>query len=292
MVANRPLDYVRAFTCGMTKAERERRILLMLRAFVDESGTGRKDGFFVMGAIVAFAVKWEEFVTPWAEILKAGSPVPYFRASSFRSEEWRTEQHITKQEADEKTEALARLFTYPPLLFSVCASVKKQDYRAAITGEKLHKGAGKLGSLWLNTPYAYCFHNIVALTIETIVNKLGIVGDMVDFVFDRNDPLFDAANAMFRGLRNRFEDQQWRTTLGDVIPGNDEVVIPLQAADFLAGRLKDHRAAPTSDTAVELLTVSGTGDSNITRDITRARLDNFAKRLPKKGDAYLRTGKE
>jgi Protein of unknown function (DUF3800) len=262
-------------------------IQVMLRAFVDESGTGGRDGVFVMGAVVAFVVKWEEFVTPWCEILQNGTPVPYFRTSSFRSEEWRTERRISKKHADEKTEALSRGFTYPPLLFSVCVSVKKQDYREAITEKKLYKGAGKLGSLWLKTPYAYCFHNIVALTLEKIVDQLGIGGDIVDFVFDRNDPLFDAANAMFRELRHSFDDTRWRATLGDVIPANDEVLIPLQAADLLAGRLKDYCEAPTSDSARAVLAVSGTGDRNITRHITRARLDNFAKSLPKKGGALL-----
>lgn len=95
-VVNAPRDYVRALTCGMTKADRERRLLVMLRAYLDESSSGDSHGRFVIAGFVAFCHEWEDFAELWAAVLAAPPSVPYFRMSSFRSEEWRKEHGITK----------------------------------------------------------------------------------------------------------------------------------------------------------------------------------------------------
>jgi len=285
MKRNTPRDYFRALTCGLSARERERRILTMLRAYVDESGSPGHNGIFVMGGLIAFNLEWEAFLEPWAVVLGEDTAVPFFRTASFRDPVWRATHGLGADAANSKTEALAGIITYPPMAFSVCCSVQKKDYRDIVVKSGAYKRAGKLGRLWLKTPYAYCFHNIIALTLEKIVNKLGIVGDAVDFVFDRNDPLFDAANAMLRELR-KSTVPEWRTTLGDVIPANDETVLPLQAADLLAGRLRDYCTSPKDAGVYEsLLSVSGKGDSNITSHIRPDQLHALVERI-KRGPAW------
>jgi hypothetical protein len=247
----------------------------MLRAFVDESGTAGRDGIFVMAGLVAFAVKWDEFVESWSS---AVSPCPFYRTASYKDPAWCATNNVGDPVG--QTEKLARLITYPPLLFSVCCTVQKGEYREIVTNSGALRKAGRLGKLWLKTPYAYCLHNIVALTLEKIVNKLGIRGDVVDFVFDRNDPLFDAANQMFRELRNSMKEESWRSTLGDVASGNDERLGPLQAADLLAGRLKDYCGNPKDPKLrTDLLAVSGVDRNNVTRHIRSAKLEQLAHSL-------------
>jgi len=243
----------------------------MLRAFVDESGSAGRDGIFVMGGLVAFASKWDEFIEPWDAALRADVAAPFFRTASFRSLDWRTAHGLSIDDANRKTEALARTITYPPILFSVCCSAQKKDYRDIVVNSGAPRKAGRLGKLWLKTAYAYCFHNVISLTLEMIVNKLCISGDVVDFVFDRNDPLFDAANKMLRELRKCLKILEWSKTLGVAIPGDDEKILPLQAADLLAGRLKDHCSSPKDvEIRKSLLSVSSEEeDKNITLHITR-----------------------
>jgi len=285
-VVNTPRDYVRALTCGLTAHDRERCVLAMLKAFVDESGSAGRDGIFVMGGLVAFASKWDEFVEPWDAALRADVAAPFFRTASFRSPDWRTAHGLSIDDANRKTEALAKIITYPPILFSVCCSVQKKDYRDIVVDSGVIGNSGRLGKLWLKTPYAYCFHNVIALTLEKIVNKLRIVGDVVDFLFDHNDPLFDAANAMLRELRKAMTIPGWRETLGDVIPGDDERLIPLQAADLLAGRLKDHCSSPKDAVIREsLLSVSGKDGDNITRHARPGRLKELV-RVIRQGRAW------
>lgn len=254
----------------------------MLRAFVDESGSPGREGIFTMGGVIAFNIKWEELILAWDFTLKSGKAIPFFRTANLRSRDWRNLHGLSVNDANEKTEALARLMTYPPLLFSVCCSLDKQDYREVITDRGLHR-RDRLCNLWLNTPYAYCLHNTVALVLEKVVNRIGITGDVVDFVFDRNDPLFDSVNAMFRELRQTLSVQGWSETLGDVIQGSPQRTIPLQIADLMAARLKDYCTSRTTEDKNSLLAVSGAGDNNITRHITRSRLEGLATHLERGG---------
>lgn len=279
-VVNNPKDFIRALTCGMTAHDRERRLLATLRAYVDESGSAGRDGIFVMAGLVAFVMDWEEAAQSWETVLRSGTPVPFFRTASFRSKEWRSEHKLSVDDANSKAESLAQAVRYPPLLFSVCCSVQKTDYREIIADSGVCNKAGKIGKLWLKTPYAYCFNNVISLTLEMIVSKLGIVGDVVDFVFDRNDSLFDASNEMLRELRKVLKPEGWRETLGDAIPGDDRKLLPLQAADLLAGKLKDHCSLPgNADVLKSLLSVSGEGDRNITLHAGPKQLRNLASRI-------------
>jgi hypothetical protein len=264
-VVNAARDHVHALSCGLTTRERERRALAVLRAYVDDSGSSGRDGFYVMAGIVAPTFVWDDFVDPWAEILNSGVPVPFFRQANFRDPEWRKAHGISKEQAEAKTNQLANAIKYPPLLFSVCCSVSKQQYREAITDPQLWRNAGRIGKLWLKTPYAFCFHQMIGLTLRQMVNYLGLAGEVVDFVFDRNEPLFDAANVMLRELRPTLQPKGWSEALGDAIPGNDEKVIPLQSADLVAGRLKDHCSTPKNkDIYKSLVGVTGIGNNNIT----------------------------
>jgi hypothetical protein len=71
------------------------------------------------------------------------------------------------------------------------------------------------------------------------VRDLGIVGDQVDFVFDRENELFDNANDLLRRTR-RFFDPALFHMCGDAIQRDEDRVLPLQAADLIAGVAKDH----------------------------------------------------
>ncbi len=287
---NTPQGFVHALTCGMRKGLRQKRIFAMLRAFVDESASSSRQGVFVMAGLVAFCCEWERFADNWYNALCAYPPIPFFRMSSLRDPEWRAKNGLSDKQALEKTEKLSGLLRYPPILFSVVCSVRKSEYRQIITADREIVGrGGRLHNLWFKTPYNYCFHNIVNMTLRR-VEELGIVGDVVDFVFDRNDPLFDAANEMLRAIRVRPLDQfglrePLLTMLGDAIHANDETLVPLQAADLLAARVKDYRDNP-SDRIVEsaVLAASGAADHNVTLYVKKPKLERPARALKKVRD--------
>lgn len=285
IVSNLPSDYVRTLVCGLGQKDRDRRLLFMLKAFIDESSSRDANGIFVMGGFVAFVSEWERLSEQWEHVLKSDPVVPFYRTTYFRDPRWREEHGLDRATAMCKTEALAYLLTYPPLLFSVCVSVDKQEYRDVIeTSGILQKRIGRTGRLWLKTPYSYCFHNLIAITLRKLVGNLDIRGDVVDFVFDRNEPHFDAANKMLRAMRQQgFGDipQSWASTLGDAVPGNDETLNPLQMADLLAGRLKDHCSNNNPQFLRALLAVSGAGDGNITFHARKHHIEKLIHKMVK-----------
>jgi hypothetical protein len=50
--------------CGFPKGTAERRLFLMLNAFVDGSGPGHNNGRYVMAGYVAFCPIWSDIAEP------------------------------------------------------------------------------------------------------------------------------------------------------------------------------------------------------------------------------------
>jgi hypothetical protein len=251
----------------------------MLRAYVDESSPADGHGRFVIAGYVSFCHEWEDFTDLWASTLAAAPAVPYFRMASFRDKKWREEHGITKEEADAKTEALASLIREPYFLFSCACSISHDEFREIITPQARRFRLGRL--TWLKTPYNMVFQRLVRIVLWKII-KLGIVGDQVDFVFDDNDALFDDANKLRRELRTTL-NEPYRSLLGEVIPGDNEKLKPLQVADLLAARLKDHCVDPKNIALETLLReITGKGDKNATRHLSRSEVEAFAAELATK----------
>ena len=53
----------------------------MLRAFVDDSGSGGDSKWFVLAGYVGTVQQWELFDAPWIAALHAFPPIEYFKAS-------------------------------------------------------------------------------------------------------------------------------------------------------------------------------------------------------------------
>jgi hypothetical protein len=236
-----------------------------------------------MAGLVGFTSAWETFTDSWESVLKEPPSVPYFRLADFRNPAWRATHDISEDEAVKKINRLSSCLTNPPILFSVCVSVQKDDYRDIVTNSGILTKLRRNERLLLNTPYSFCFQNVIGRTVQKLVDELSIMGDVVDFVFDRNEPLFDAANTTFRTIRDAGNlPKGWREALGDAEPKNDETLLPLQAADLLAGVFKDHCSSPY-DSAIKshLLSISGNRnpEHNITLHARPHRLNKFVASL-------------
>jgi hypothetical protein len=264
----------------MTRAERERRLLVMLRAYVDESDAGTRGGIFTISGYVAFMPQWCDLTEEWTRVLETTPSVPYFRTASFRDKDWRDEHGVSCQDLDAKIAALESLLHESPhILFSSIFTLSKDLFRSIVGPEASHfTRIGRVGKTWLKTPYNYAFQHFVRFTLRKVA-MLDISGDQVDFVFDHNDALFDDASALLRELRKTMEEP-YRSMLGDAIPGDDKKLKPLQAADFLAARVKDCFTNTNDKTLLESLRfVAGKGDRNITVKTRLQDLERFANNL-------------
>jgi hypothetical protein len=89
---------------------------------------------------------------------------------------------------------------------------------------------------FVNNKYERVGHPpIIAMVLQYQVN-LGET-EKVDFIFDEGDSAFDESAAMFREFRDKRPfPPALKAIAGTVTTGNDKVLMPLQAADLLAGQ--------------------------------------------------------
>ena len=251
---------------GYPRGTVERRLLLMLSAFFDGSGPGHSNGRYVMAGFVSFCPTWGDIAEEWRKILDTRPAIPKFKMSLARNQEWRESIGITQTQMDDKIEQLSALVQPPRTLFSVICSISQPEFRMIVTeteaqGNKHLRSI--LGKFTFKTAYALLFHNAISATLNKI-RSLGIVGDQVDFVFDRENELFDNANILLKRTR-RFFDPESYTMLGDAIQRDDDKVLPLQSADLIAALSKDQCNDPENmDLRNKIVKISGTGDYNAT----------------------------
>jgi len=219
----------------------------MLNAFFDGSGPGHSDGRYVMAGYVAFCPTWADIAEEWAATLAETPSIPKFKLSLSRSKEWRDQVGISEDQMQNKITQLSALVAPPKTLFSVICSISEPDFKRVVeeTGVSGNKQVrAVLGKYAFKTAYTTLFHNVVARTLNQ-VRMLGITGDQVDFVFDRENELFDNANSILRDMR-RFFDPELFTMCGDAIQRDEDKVLPLQAADLIAGISKDQCQDPNN----------------------------------------------
>ena len=248
----------------------------MLSAFFDGSGPGHSNGRYVMAGYVAFCPTWAEIAEQWAGVLAETPSIPKFKLGLSRSKEWRDQIGIDHDQMKNKVGRLTELVAPPKTLFSVICSISEPDFERVVkeTGIRGNKQVrAVLGKHAFNTAYTTLFHNVVGRTLGKI-RDLGIVGDQVDFVFDRENELFDNANAILRSTR-RFFDPTAFHMCGDAVQRDEDKVLPLQAADLIAGIAKDHCNDPTNpEIRDRILEVAGKGEHNATLHLTEQHIRN------------------
>lgn len=282
-VVNTPRDYIQALVCGYPKALRERTLLCMLRAFADESDAGSKTkGVLTVSGYVGFCVKWEQFSEEWNTAVcsnDAFSRVGYFKAIALKSAKWRKEHNVTKGDVNQVHQKLIPIIQKWYQSYSVVATVSCEDHAKIIVPSRFGNDP------WLAHPYYFAYHVFVSTALYHAVSEIGILGDRMDFVFDRNEPITDRANEMFRHIRNSPDlDPKYSDMMGDAIPGDDTKLPPLQAADVLASRAKDHCREPHNrKISRNLLAISGSGNENVTWHLRHKNLLEFTEWLLERG---------
>ena len=202
----------------------------------------------------------------------------YFKMEAVYSKKWQKNHNVTRGAANAKLAKFIPLIQKSYILFSCISTLSCTDHAEVIRNSEFG------GDPWLSNPYYFCYHDFVARALFHAA-RLGIVGDQMDFVFDRNGVITDRANEMFQWIRNLPElSRDIASMMGDAVPGCDKKLPPLQAADILAYRVMEHCANPSNRKVhSRLLGISGTGDCNVTHHWRREGLQSFLDRLRRCG---------
>jgi hypothetical protein len=218
----------------------------MLTAYLDESSDDR---VYTVAGFMATDDCWTRFSAEWEGVLKCDPAISHFKMHDVRTS--RTNgvfKNHSMQRRLEKTESLIHvlnkhLSTSTDFAGSVVMDVKAyKEILQPILNPKLRN------------PYLWCFQGILVCYSSWIREMLP--DHKTDFVFDDNKKEFRDALKLYELVANLPAFVESRCYVGAIKPGDDKRVMPLQAADMLAGQVRLYGRERDSATFMQSITRS------------------------------------
>jgi hypothetical protein len=228
-----PFIQVIPHLCGLSKAKRERRRLIMAKVFVDDSGNSAEEPLMWLGGWVGEVPTWDQFADQWHAALVAPNPKPirYFKHYEARSLTGNFER-FTELEAVEKTSNLARVLANGHAIYGVAYCLSRPFLNRMIERHAINRVHP-----YLKDPFYTCLNCIVGYVIGSQYQHYP--NDKVDFIFDGTQGSKQANRVMAQWDTIRdLLPEPLPTNVGSVLPMNDLDVLPLQAADLFVGQLR------------------------------------------------------
>jgi hypothetical protein len=229
-----PVSHVVPHLCGLPSDKRRTRRLLMYRCFVDDSGRDSEDIALILGAWAARVEFWDTWSDRWVEGLERERRIDYFKNSEARALKGCFDG-FTRTEASVKQAELATLLTNVPVIGFI-VTIDRRMYKAIVEGQAVRHRGKVLPDL--RDPFFVAFHHLVPLVI-TWHFHLGVT-DRIDFIFDGNDSdvALRRSRVMYESIKSSMTDEPSYPLMGSIHPGDDKELMPLQAADLLAGQMR------------------------------------------------------
>jgi Protein of unknown function (DUF3800) len=245
-----------SLVCGYGKANRDAKLLVMLKAYFDDSSGDEGSKTMLLAGCVQRYDVWANFSISWEAALASSPSIKYLHMSEARSLQgeffrWKA------RDRDAKLRTLAGVICdYEPWILVAWMSRSEHD--------RVLKPA---------SPYIIR-HAYFLLFYATIVklahwhHHKGITMP-VDFVFDNQGKIGDAAVIWYRHFKS-LEKPEVASLLGSSpVFQDDKLVVPLQAADMLAWhwrRRKDHPDEDSSQWPTAPLSELERGEVNIPKE--------------------------
>jgi hypothetical protein len=215
----------------------------MFKCFVEDSGKEALDSpVFVLSSWTARVDDWERFSDAWDTSLSANNPrsLGYNKGHRyFRHHDAVTQKDcfagFSPQEAALKTTNLAWLLVGLRVA-GISVVVPHDEYREFVKNKAIIR-RGKLRPEQKH-PFYIAFAHLVP-RIHALHYHSGFM-DKIDFIFDgdKTDRALRDCIRTFGNIKYDFKDEIWYPLMGEMIPGDDKELAPLQAADMLAGQMR------------------------------------------------------
>lgn len=72
---------IRSMYCGLPRDKWDRRLLVSLTAYIDDSGSGGDSQYYVLGGYVASVTDWDLFTKDWIAELHNKPEIDYFKSA-------------------------------------------------------------------------------------------------------------------------------------------------------------------------------------------------------------------
>jgi hypothetical protein len=212
-------DLLDVLTCGLPKHNREKRLFLMLAAYVDDSGSEGSGPVFVLAGYVSDTNRWKRFSDQWQMALDIPPRLEIVKIQhAFRPEEgW---ARLNKTQIDERLKRFASII-HKHVDFGVVVFSSWDDIRRV---KRDLFGSERVKFPWYNM----LFHGVMATVVAHLqVHK---IKDKVDFIFDEQGILGKIANAQFDEIFKTLPVEMQQSIGGRPIHRSDKEILPLQAA--------------------------------------------------------------
>lgn len=228
------------FLAGLPESARRRRRILVIQAWIDDSGAKGQGGYMTLAGLMGTADEWAQFSTAWDRRRQAPPIIGYLStrdAIAFRNEfeKFRGNQPLR----DEKVRWLVSTvndFDFWLVHSSVdLAGFNEQHFRLPIPkGQTPRTRALIKGSL--AEPYFFCLFALL-YQVAYILNDWGIT-ERFEIYFDEQDRLSPVIKAWYPLLRRLMGEDLSSITPVDPLFRDDKEHPPLQIADFFAWCLR------------------------------------------------------
>jgi hypothetical protein len=235
--------------CGLPKEKRKKRVLVMLRAFLDESGDSGRDPAFIIAGWVSPVQDWESFSDDWLRALQNPPAIKYFKCLELFSRREGEFKDFSEEERKEKVLGLAEVIcTHRNKAYGVVTTLGHEAFDNLVRNCVLSKR--QLRNYYGLAPYNLCFHAAVSMTLQTQLHQKN--PNKVDFIFDERQKVLQQCARAYWKIKQMMHPAM-REIAGTVVPADDKTVLPLQAADLLAGEMNRYVTAGRMEPPLEAM---------------------------------------
>lgn len=217
---------IREVFLGMFPLECPRRLVFMLRAFVDASVAGKPPVLSVAGFLGSVS-GWSAFQRKWRQA-RSESGIPHFHMTDFMSRRATPYKDWPETKRTAVINRLIRLISNHTL-FGVAVALNLSDFESQPAEEKILCGGN---------PYALCSAWCIGRAVKTLKERS--INESIIWVFEAGDKGQPAFTTQMHRLFSRHEEMRDTLRVLSVMPGTKKQFPAFDAADFLAWQMTQH----------------------------------------------------
>lgn len=221
-------EAILGIVCGLAEPSRSNRRLLMLKAYIDDSGLNQPPAYFLGGWLASVAT-WSKFTRDWDAALRMSPRIEYFKLNEamngsgefygisvpMRNEKLRVLAHVI---ADHRLTCVSAMVPHG-LFQDLFADSRSNPF---MSSERLFRN-----------PYYFMFFGLISC-IYKFQRSRGR-SEKIEFIFDEQVDQENIVIPIWTSFRQSSPPEVRDMLSGTINFLNDKTVLPLQAADFCAG---------------------------------------------------------
>jgi hypothetical protein len=219
--------WLRTLSVGLPADARQ--ALMIVTAFMDDSGSEGKGPVFVLAGYIAPVDIWDDFIGAWQVGLDGPPRLEYFKMKEARRCK-DAFKDFTPAQRDERVSTLADIISKQPVVTAYVLTLGWEDFRRA---QSEHPEVTDCH------PYDMLFHSTIYNATKPFV---GGAPFFIRFVFDEQGRAGERALLTYKRGKALLPPEQAGMIVGSPGLEDDKKVLPLQAADLLAGQVRRYMA--------------------------------------------------